>query len=77
MKIFPNPFSESLTIRNAEVLEDVILEIYSGHGKLVYSNYIPVTDEINLSNLENGLYILKVIQNNKTIYTQKALHLSS
>ena len=77
MKIFPNPFSESLTIRNAEVLEDVILEIYSGHGKLVYSNFIPVTGEINLSNLENGLYILKVIQNNKTIYTQKALHLSS
>lgn len=77
VKIFPNPFSDSMTIKLVKMLEDAKLEIYNTNGKLVYSNFIPLSGEISISNLKNGFYILKVIKNDKTVFTQKSLHVNN
>lgn len=74
VKIVPNPFSEAITIVSPELLNDAKLEIYSVDGKLVYSNLIPFSGELYISNLEEGFYVLKIVENNRTLFIQKALH---
>ena len=77
VKIFPLPFTDSMTIKFAEILEDATLEIYNINGKLEYSNEIPFSGEMRIGNLKNGVYILKVIKDDKTVFIQKSLHLGN
>ncbi len=58
-KVFPNPFSDEVTIEagNSVVLGVII---YSITGKQVYQNAGKIPDRINLSFLENGLYVIGI-----------------
>ena len=76
VNIFPNPFREELTIENSGV--DILdIEIYDMLGKRVYpvspgknvrllhlDVYKPLT--IDLSTLNNGMYMLKMYMNGET-----------
>lgn len=57
--IFPNPFSEEVTIEtgNSQVLEIIV---YSITGKQVYQHTGEIPAKINLSFLENGLYVVEI-----------------
>ncbi len=74
VKIFPNPFSDSITIKLSDMLDDAKLDIYNSNGQLEYSNFIPFSGEIKIGNLKNGFYILKVTKNDNTVFIQKSLH---
>lgn len=57
--VFPNPFSDEVIIEAGNsVLLGVI--IYSITGKQVYQNAGKIPDRINLSFLENGLYVIGI-----------------
>ena len=71
LQIFPNPFSNVITIENT-TLKELNLQIYNANGQLVKS----IENEhsfstINLASLNNGVYFLKVV----TPETQKVLKL--
>jgi len=70
--ISPNPFSNSLSISNINV--DSYISIYDISGKTIYKmrHSGDASEEINLSALENGIYILS-IQNSSNIYTTKII----
>jgi len=74
IKVYPNPFSNSVTVQLATTLEDAQLEIYNVKGVLEYSGSIPLSGEVKIRNLKNGFYILKVIKNDSTVFVQKSLH---
>ena len=68
-EFFPNPFKSWINISsNHSLINFSNFEVYSLNGQLIYGGRILVaninTIKINLSNLENGLYILKINSNN-------------
>jgi len=53
--MFPNQFSESATI-----------QIINSLGQLVYQNQLPSSLEVDISNLSNGIYFVKVSDGNQS-----------
>ncbi|MBN2237950.1 MAG: T9SS type A sorting domain-containing protein [Bacteroidales bacterium] len=66
--IYPNPSSDFIQINNKK--EEQEIEIYSLSGSLVYKT---TDSEINISSWINGLYLLRIIQNNELIFQDKFL----
>jgi hypothetical protein len=53
--MLPNQFSESATI-----------QIINSLGQLVYQNQLPSSLEVDISNLSNGIYFVKVSDGNQS-----------
>ena len=73
IKIYPNPFSDFITIEYPGS-EAAVLEILSAHGKLVFKKEFDSSgsSNVNLSSLPAGLYLVKLKTGNKTL-TEKML----
>lgn len=70
LKVYPNPATQILTISNGQKLKRIIL--YSGLGKVVKSLDVNNNiQNIDISNLEDGVYTLQVIDENKKMKTRK------
>ena len=67
--IYPNPANDILNIRFTANDNDVeSVEIYNATGKLQYQSVaINKQIQINVSDFSKGIYLLKVIYNNKTV----------
>ncbi len=71
-KTYPNPINNELTVESSKVDNNIIIEIYDALGKL--SNSFKLTSNqtvINLSELKNGFYILKIKQNETLLNCKK------
>jgi photosystem II stability/assembly factor-like uncharacterized protein len=62
--LFPNPANDNVTIRLEEEFQANYVEIYHLSGKIV-STRLPFNNQINIADLPAGIYILKVIANEK------------
>jgi hypothetical protein len=67
--LFPNPVVNVVNIKFENIINDPIkIEIYDVVGKLIFKNIEYLTDEnklsIDISNLNRGVYILKVYSEN-------------
>jgi len=69
LQVYPNPANDFLTIETG-TLNDKLVRIFDISGKLVLDTI--VTKTLNTSNLQNGLYILE-IQENDAISTSKLI----
>jgi hypothetical protein len=58
VSIFPNPFTESITIQN--VNEEHQIQIIDMSGRLIYSSNIAKGQQLNLSQLNSGIYSLQL-----------------
>lgn len=63
-KTFPNPVTNYITIQSDYSDENIAVELYSTLGELLMSSNHKKT--IDVSNLENGIYILKIKQGSQT-----------
>lgn len=73
-KIFPNPFNDNIIIQNLNDLYiyDSYIEIIDIKGNLVYSIADYDGSELNLSELNSGLYLMKIVSG-RNCYVQKVL----
>lgn len=75
VEVWPNPANTMVnTSINLEEFRDGVLKLFSPDGREVMSKNIdPNTEKasIDVSNIENGIYILKIIADGKEIHTQK------
>ena len=73
-EIFPNPCSNFLKINSKFEIEEV--SVINTYGKTV-NKYITNSKNlrINLSELENGIYFLRLKQKNKTVFYKKIIKL--
>ena len=75
IKIYPNPFSTSIIIKTERNLKDAKIILFNVLGQQIYAtdniqgNSITVTR----NNLLNGIYILHIIENNKTLSISKLI----
>lgn len=60
ISLFPNPASETLTVKSNGTVAAV--EIYNVTGQMVLS--VKNTSSLNISNLESGIYLLKAMNTN-------------
>jgi predicted lipoprotein with Yx(FWY)xxD motif len=69
--LFPNPICETAAIKCSDKNIDIsssIGEIYDVSGKIIYTFNIDKADyKMNVKNLANGIYFLKIIDNSKTL----------
>lgn len=56
--VYPNPVKDILTIKGDENIQSLI--IWNSLGELIYQNDTPSNEEINLSSLKAGVYLLKI-----------------
>lgn len=74
IKFFPNPTSGILYIDVPVDLLDSLIEVrvFSLLGKEIYYKEIKSTDPIDLSGIQNGLYLLNLIGNGES-YSEKLI----
>lgn len=75
MEIFPNPFSSSTTIKLNKTIKNIELELYNLLGQKIktITNISGQTITLNRENLPNGLYFIRLTQDNKVIASEKLI----
>ena len=71
--VFPNPFSEHLTVSITEEISDILyVTLYDLNGKIVYFNkYGAIKDlNLNLHSLAPAVYLIKVNTSTKCFYAK-------
>ena len=68
LMIYPNPAQDEITISGVTP-ESVLM--YDVMGKLVVTKFDVFTNKINIKNLNKGMYILKIITEDGTVYSDK------
>jgi hypothetical protein len=69
LKVFPNPAYTELTLLVPNGTEKDEFTIYNIEGKIIRSGILDgESTHINLSNLNSGVYLLKVLQNSSTYH---------
>ena len=76
IKIYPNPFTDRLTIKTANTLQSntALLTVYNVLGELVFStSIVKETTIINKLEFPSGIYSYKIIDNNKLIQSGRLI----
>jgi len=74
INISPNPNNGEFNLVFSGISENLSLKIYSSIGQLIYSKIITESNyKIDLTQHPNGIYFIKLIQNGKTINTNKII----
>ena len=72
IEVYPNPVNAVLYIDIEIEKPDTKINIYNTLGTLVFSDaLISSKNQVNIDELRNGIYIMKIIQNNRIISTGK------
>jgi hypothetical protein len=77
ISLFPNPSEGKVTIslNSASLSESYSVEIYDAIGKLVASHKLNNETTINISSLDGGVYLFKIMKNNTIIKTSQIIKL--
>ncbi len=70
INIFPNPANEFISINSTTELQS--FEIVDLTGKVVFSDYL-TNSQINVNNIENGVYFIKLYDNKGVAKTEKLI----
>jgi hypothetical protein len=54
---------------------DILLLVLDSEGKTVISQ--KNSEQVNISNLANGIYILNILKNNSIVFTQKIIKITN
>jgi Secretion system C-terminal sorting domain/Beta-propeller repeat len=79
INLYPNPFNDQLTIQSdqtvfSELNASTKIEIYNSLGQLVLKEQITSQNvKMDLKNLCSGIFVLKITNHNKNIYTKKII----
>ena len=71
IKVFPNPTKDSLRFEASLVQEIFGLDIYTMAGKKVLSKQLNLTDELDISSLTPGTYLVHIRHKEQVILTQQ------
>lgn len=69
IQLYPNPSSERVIVSNKSGIKITSIVLYNSTGKLMRIESFKF-DEVNISNLESGIYYIKIYSNNKEIATE-------
>ncbi len=74
VRVFPNPSNGMITVSFGSLQNQSIIEIRNYLGELIYREYANgLNSEINLKDVANGVYILRLITTNRTEMSTKII----
>lgn len=77
LRIFPNPTSDNINFSMQESSkEELQLELYNITGQLVLEKQLPAFEKehrINVQHLPSGVYLVKLMSENKVVYSSKII----
>lgn len=74
IEIFPNPSKGLLNINNVKNIQNTKVEVIDLNGKiLILENIVNENTTLNIENLANGLYIIKIINDLGEVYSDKII----
>lgn len=74
LSLFPNPTTNFIQVKGIENVSNVnAIEIYSIIGKKIMSTPVSSTSDlrVNVQNLENGVYLVKLFDNSQNVFYTK------
>ena len=72
VKVYPNPTSSQFNVQ-LEKNNNYKIEILNALGQVLFSKDAEISNSIDLINFDNGLYFLKVLDKNFTLYTTRII----
>ncbi|MCX8054387.1 MAG: T9SS type A sorting domain-containing protein, partial [Ignavibacteria bacterium] len=69
--IYPNPSNGWISLSNSEKISKI--EIYNELSEIVFNTSSPASEKINLVNLKNGIYFIRIFDINNNIYFNKLI----
>jgi len=72
LKVYPNPATDHITVK-CDINDLLIVELSDLNGRVLYSNNFTNEIEINTIGFTKGMYILKLISDNKEIKSLKKI----
>ena len=70
LQIYPNPTHDILHVETADNQDNLSYQVYDIYGKLLQSGSI-LSNTIRLGDYADGLYFVRILQNNQIITTEK------
>jgi hypothetical protein len=67
MRLYPNPAKNIVTLSYAFTAKEVIFTLYNAIGQLVYTTYLPISEnhyQIDVNNLPSGIYTYQIQTSN-------------
>ena len=74
--VYPNPTSKKITISSEGIAKDLKVNIYNSVGKLVRlarMNSVDKPYDVQVTDLANGIYFVKLIDGEKVVETKKLI----
>jgi hypothetical protein len=71
ISLSPNPVKSQLRLSLPQSLENGRIEIYNMLGSKVYQQGITGSRDMDMNNLETGIYIARIIENEKVLVTKR------
>ena len=76
ISLSPNPVSDWLTVKFETNQQDLFIELYDIQGKLIIKKTLNLfSNSINLSHVNSGLYMYRILEVNKLLKTGKIIKL--
>ena len=72
IRIYPNPTQDILYFDNIENLENTTCQLFDIYGKLLQTKSID-HNGLHLGEYADGIYFVRIIQNNQIIATEKII----
>lgn len=69
IKLYPNPTSDFIQVNTSSVIKDAL--VYDSNGRTILCRLID--NKIDISNTANGIYLIKLTDENNNVYTQKII----
>ncbi|GAB2826152.1 T9SS type A sorting domain-containing protein [Ferruginibacter profundus] len=67
VSVYPNPAAAILQVKNTSTVTDDFVQVISSDGKILLQQKATVNMQVNIKNLNAGVYILRVIKKDKTM----------
>ncbi len=72
LTISPNPFQENISVNFSNKNNKFTYEVFNIAGKQIIKSFSK-SNSINLANIDNGIYLIKIIDSKNNIYYRKIL----
>lgn len=73
ISIFPNPNIGEFNVTVSSQLKNGVIEIYNYLGQLIVNDAIKQNFKVNLVDQSNGIYFVRILENNKLVFMQKVI----
>jgi len=65
--VYPNPAKEKFTISNKTTKDEIKVDVFLLSGILVKSLYVPSSSSVEVTDLAEGIYLIKIDDNNSIL----------